>query len=661
MAGLSDIFNKLRNIIVKSDSDETHKTLDRLQSKLDAINIHSGSSTLADLFSGFDENAKTALSEIVKDIEPTGLIQIESARLGRYALYDSIYRMIPYAKRAVKVITANILSPNDITKVYFKIGLTEASSDEDKNLAAILNNCRVISRATKLDKLVRRIIRNTLKYGDYFIWIKDSRDVIKQIGKINNDNVLIEVFSHDNLSSANQNNVLLEADNNNSNNNSSSSSTKTAKDLAKEIIYNKDINNNSVPSNDNEYNLSTSIEHIKNRLGEVYLEPLKPQRVISLTYESTCFGYLIIPDRYELLDAMLNPISPRKTTRHVAEKIIDLIINQFNINPRLKNQVTGELAQLISRLYDVKKDSSNIGGPIDVIYVKPQHIQHFKLQSDKYDPYGESIFSSIELDAKILVALKTALASWRISSSVEKRVVAVEVGLPQRAAEVVEKVKQTLRQRKITIDAFGTLDMIPSSISTFEVLYTPMKDGKRYIEFDAQSPTVDVGSKAEELKNFRDSVISGLGIPPAFLGVDEVEKKATLSYQNVLFTRDIIDYQAEFTDQFNELIKKLYRTIVPVNNDYNYLDLITIQFQVPKNLQIEVTSQLISTVTSTISSLKELGISQKYLVEEFLGPLIDLEEAEKYKEDESLSSQSNQQQSEMGTTGGGAGGDMGGF
>ncbi|NPB00329.1 MAG: hypothetical protein GXO10_03045, partial [Crenarchaeota archaeon] len=628
------LLDKLKSLVGGKDAS-LDSNISKLQERLDTISIHTGTASLADLFREMGD--ATSLEQIVREIEPSSLTYTESDRIQRYILYDSIYRMIPYAKRALKVLTANILSPNDVTKVYFKIVKVDSDIENEK-VDIVINNATQIFRLFGIIKNVRNIIRNTLKYGDYFVWIRDARAIVEKLDKSkvagDGGGIMLEIAEYKPTGT-----TLMEQDNDN--NQQPKSTAQLIDEFQRSQTQSQDQNTQS----------DQSLREIQQRVNELYIEYLSPERVIALTYESTCFGYLIVPDQLEILDTLLHPVSTRANANRIAQGIVKRIIDKLSLSKDLTNKLTGEFAQIVARLTSTAKFDTNI----KVIYVRPEYMQHFKIDSDKYKPYGESIFSSVELDAKILIALKTALASWRISSSVEKRIVAVEVGLPKRASEVVQKLKQTLRQRKVTIDSFGTLDAIPSSISSFEVLYTPMKDGKRYIEFDTQSPSVDVGAKTEELKTFRDSIISGLGIPPAFVGVDEVEKKATLSYQNVLFTRDIIDYQAIFTDQFNELLHKLYKHVIKDTSDWAYLHDITVQFQIPKNLQIEVTSQLISTITSTISSLKELGISQDYLVQEFLGPLLDLEEAEKYKEDEQLESKSGNNQPGSAPTGGGGG------
>ena len=61
----------------------------------------------------------------------------------------------------------------------------------------------------------------------------------------------------------------------------------------------------------------------------------------------------------------------------------------------------------------------------------------------------------------------------------------------------------------------------------------------------------------EELKYVRDSIVGGLSIPPAFLGVEEsLSNKNALTNENILFARAITNYQKTFVEQIIELISK---------------------------------------------------------------------------------------------------------
>ncbi len=87
---------------------------------------------------------------------------------------------------------------------------------------------------------------------------------------------------------------------------------------------------------------------------------------------------------------------------------------------------------------------------------------------------------------------------------------------------MVDQIKQEFNKRKVSLDDFSTIDSIPSAISTFEDIYIPKKDGTPYVDvetFDAGN--VDVSRKVEELKYQRDTIVSGLSVPPSFVGVEE--------------------------------------------------------------------------------------------------------------------------------------------
>ncbi|MCF7927445.1 MAG: hypothetical protein K9L74_07745, partial [Candidatus Izimaplasma sp.] len=61
-----------------------------------------------------------------------------------------------------------------------------------------------------------------------------------------------------------------------------------------------------------------------------------------------------------------------------------------------------------------------------------------------------------------------------------------------------------------------------STISTFEDIYIPQKDGKPYVDIETMDQgNVDIRSKVDELQFLRGSVVASLGVPNAFLNLEE--------------------------------------------------------------------------------------------------------------------------------------------
>jgi hypothetical protein len=298
---------------------------------------------------------------------------------------------------------------------------------------------------------------------------------------------------------------------------------------------------------------------------------------------------------------------------------------------------------------------------MEIRYIPPDKMVHFRVPSTKYHPYGESIFDSVQYSAKVLIALETALAVQRLSRSTEKRKIAVEIGLPRDARTVIESMKEEFRKRKVSLDSFGSVDTIPSMITTFEDVYIPQKDGKPFVDISTfNEGNVDVRSKVDELKFMRDQLVASLGIPPSFIGIEEnLSNKAALSEENILFARAVIGHQKYLTHQITDLVQKIFDIIDP-DEALTLLDNIEIGLPTPKSLQFEREARYMNEITGLIDSLERIGIPKEYSKKKYL-PHFDWTEINKYDIDEKVEKavDPSKKEDEMGGLGGGMGGGFG--
>jgi hypothetical protein len=368
-----------------------------------------------------------------------------------------------------------------------------------------------------------------------------------------------------------------------------------------------------------------------------------------------CFGYLVFP---------LKAVTPQASVSDDAiNNICIAILNslekklpqmkEFNSDDELKDIIKALLAQ------------SDLNRAMDIRYIPPDKMVHFMVPTTKYYPYGESIFDSTQYSAKVLISLETALAVQRLARSTEKRKIAIEIGLPRDARKAIELMKEEFRKRKVSLDSFGSVDTIPSMITTFEDVYIPQKDGKPFVDISTFTEgNVDVRSKVDELKFLRDQMVASLGIPPSFLGIEEnLSNKAALSEENILFARTVIGHQKYLTHQIRELVQKIFDIIDP-EEALTILDHVEVSLPVPRSLQYEREARYMSEVTNLIESLERIGIPKEYSKRKYLSQ-IDWEEVKKYSIDEKIEKETGEVSSDeegMGGMGGMGGlGGEGGF
>ena len=354
----------------------------------------------------------------------------------------------------------------------------------------------------------------------------------------------------------------------------------------------------------------------------------EPHYVLSLQSAlfPVCFGYLLFP--------------PQEITG--AKSIADETIN--NICVAILKNLERKLPQMKEfrgdkELRDIIKNMAtqvDQNKVLEIRFVPTDKMVHFQVPTTKYYPYGESIFDSSQYSAKVVIALETALAIQRLSRSTEKRKIAIEIGLPRDARKAIEQMKEEFRKRKVSLDSFGTVDTIPSMITTFEDVYIPQKDGKPFVDISTFTEgNVDTRSKVDEIKQMIDQLVAGFGVPPAFIGIeDNLSNKSSLSEENVLFARTIIRHQKYLSHQINDLFKKVFDIINP-DESLTLLDNILIAFPVPKSLQYERESRYINELTNLIESLERIGIPREYTKRKYLAQL-DWEEIKKYEIDEKV-------------------------
>jgi hypothetical protein len=315
----------------------------------------------------------------------------------------------------------------------------------------------------------------------------------------------------------------------------------------------------------------------------------------------------------------------------VCQDILKQIEDRFPQMAEFQNH--DEVKDLIRHMILNSTDKSKA---LEIRYVPPNRIEHFKIGSDKYYPYGESIFDHMQFTAKVVIALETALTIARLARSTEKRKIAVEIGLPRDAKKIIEKMKEEFRKRKISLDNFGTVDTIPSMITTFEDVYIPQKDGKPFVDISTFTEgNIDTRGKTEEIKLMRDQLVAGLGVPPSFLAIEEnLSNKSALSEENIIFARTVIGYQKPFNHDITDVLYKTMDIIDP-EQAITMFDNVLVSLPVPKSLQYEREARYMNEVVNLIESLERIGVPKEYSKKKYL-TTFDWDAVKKYEIDDNV-------------------------
>jgi hypothetical protein len=620
MPDLKDAFAKLKSTIVKTQTQKIDAKLDTAVKDILTYKSHGGRN-------GYIDMVKSLISKTTHDVQLGGgtggdlfnqgvgpATFGQGGRMMRYKTYAAIISNINYCFRALQVLVENILSPDDITKVSLEIKPIEYIEDEIPTAARVKYIKDVLGQLG-LEKRLDLIVRNTLLFGDFFCEIADpqtaltSRSILSEAQYNSALDVEFERGIKDKI-------VVSEG--------------KDRYEVS--IDYSSFVERAGIKpkgkKKKDEFDDDKKIRERMKSLKDLELVFHEPQHVLRLQSRifPICFGFLIFPPQEAsnattLTDQTVNNICIA-ILKNLEKKIPQ--VKELKGDKELKDIIQSMLAQT-----DMNKS-------LEIRYIPPDKMTHFLMPTTKYYPYGESIFDSTQFSSKVLVALETALAIQRLSRSTEKRKIAIEVGLPRDARKAIESMKEEFRKRKVSLDSFGTVDTIPSMITTFEDVYIPQRDGKPFVDISTFTEgNVDTRSKVDEIKQMRDQLVASLGVPPAFIGIEEnLSNKSALSEENILFARTIIRYQKFLTEQINDLIRKIFDIINP-EEALILLDTVHISFPIPKSLQFERESRYMNELTNLIESLERIGVPKEYAKRRYL-PQFDWEEIKKYEIDEKV-------------------------
>lgn len=629
---LKDVYSKLKTAIVSTSTSKIDAKLDSAVKSITSYKTQSGRNGYIELVRSLvsktaDVQISTGGGLFSQGTTPAAFGQ--GGRLLRYKTYEAIVSNINYCFRALNVLVDNILSPDDITKVALEIKPTDALESEKE----VESDSKIVEETIKVLKLeenLHLLVKTTLLYGDLFCEIADEKTALTS-KSILSESEYKELISSDIPDSQKE---LLEY-------------------KQKDDKYRVTMDYSALTeTKDTKDGKDDKDEEDKLRLSNIRLVFHDPRFVIKLQSSlfPMCLGYLVFPQMTLLPGSILQDEPINAVCTQILQSLAKRIpqMKEFKGSEDLKDIVRSMLSQ------------TDLNKAMDIRYVPPDSVVHFRVPSTKYYPYGESIFDSCQYSAKVLIALETALTIQRLSRSTEKRKISVEIGLPRDARKAVEEMKEEFRKRKISLDSFGTVDTIPSMITTFEDIYIPTKDGKAFVDVDTfTGGNVDIRSKVDELKFVRDSVVASLGVPPSFIGIEEnLSNKAALGEENILFARTIVSHQKFLTHQICELIERILGLTNP-EAALTIIDRVGVAFSTPRSLQYEREARYMSEFANLVETLDRIGIPKEWAKRRYLTQ-VDWDEIKKYeigeKIEKDLDPAKKKEEEGMGGMGGGLGG-----
>jgi len=632
MDSLRDTFDDLKTTILGTSSAKIDMKLDAAVKDISAYKSQSGRNGYINLVKSLISKTDIQLSgQLGTGLFTQGIAGPASFgqghRLARYKTYEAIVYMINYCYRALSVLVDNIISPDDITKESLEIKAKRYLEDKIETDSRVKYAKEVILKL-KIEENLHTIVRNTLLYGDFFCEVADSKTAL--INK-----TLLNESQYNEYIQAQIEHGLVES---------------IVTPESKEKIYNQrkiNIDCTQLKEQLIDAKVKTKKKNPEKMLDNYSILYHDPRFVIKLqsSFYPLCFGYLVFP----AISVQPNLAFQEEPITNICKMILKKIQEKI---PEMEQFEDKE------DLEDIIKSMLQRGDPtkaLNIRYVSPDRMTHFRVPSNKYKPYGESIFDSAQYTAKVLIALETALAIQRLSRSTEKRKISIEVGVPRDAKKAIEGLKEAMRKRKVSLDSFGTVDTIPSMITTFEDIYIPTKDGKPYVDVSSFTEgNVDIRSKVDELRFLRDQVVASLGVPASFINIEEnLSNKAALSEENILFARTVISHQKYLGRDLSSLVEQVTNITQP-EKALTLLENIFIGFSIPRSLQFEREARYMTDLANLVETLERIGIPKEYARKKYL-PNIDWEEVKKYGVDSRIETSLDPKKAQEEEMGGGMG------
>ena len=228
------------------------------------------------------------------------------------------------------------------------------------------------------------------------------------------------------------------------------------------------------------------------------------------------------------------------------------------LSRRLNKKFVKDNPQFREIIYNILKGEKFLQNQVVISFLQPRDVVHFHPGGKVY---GKSLYYKSLFMGKLYLVILVSSIMQHLVRAVEEKIFYVETGLDNDTEGAVLKFIKDIKTKNYTIDDLGDISSAIRIASAFKDLYVPVVDGERPVDVDTIAGS-DVSIENEFLEYVRGSMISGTGIPEAFLGLrEEVEFARTLTMQNGNFVRKVIQWQIDIATSFTELFRNVYSRI----------------------------------------------------------------------------------------------------
>lgn len=273
------------------------------------------------------------------------------------------------------------------------------------------------------------------------------------------------------------------------------------------------------------------------------------------------------------------------------------------------------------------QQNNKFGKKEEVVEVVPvEAIIHFSLANETLEdaPFGLSILQAAFKDWQKLTMLEDASIIYRIVRAPERRAFYIDTGNtpPQRVAEVLEKAKNSIRQRRVpSVNESGGVDSVydPESMGT-DYFFSVNAAGKGTRVETVQS---NANWEIPELDYFSNKVYQSLRVPTSYMkgpeaqGAQVQDGKVGIAYiEELRFANFVQHLQARLEEVFDQEFKT-YIKVTGLNVD---TDSFFLRMPAPQNFAIYRQNQLNTELINAFKAIEDVKyLSRRFILTQYLG------------------------------------------
>ena len=357
----------------------------------------------------------------------------------------------------------------------------------------------------------------------------------------------------------------------------------------------------------------TPVKGLKNTIIPTYklrLVDHNPRNIVIIRQKKWIMGYLYV-DVVNSTQGVSNSAMNRpfddelSSATELIDKLYKSVLNY--LKSKSVDEIPDDLKDTITNIL-----KNHMNGDVVIRFIPIENIQHFKINSEEFDPYGESYFYNILPMIKMYLSKLLASTLYALARAGRHLLIEVDCTNEHDARNRIESVRRALKKREITGDDLNSLETVAKHLTTFDDIYVPSKDGKKFVNID----TLDLGSaedKDSENDKLLKNILTGIEIPPSLLGIEEyTNSRNTLSQESIVFARSIIRLQKLFSDQLTSFVQKIYVLMHKKSHtiDPNYEE-VRITFPAPQGILSSSSVEILSNQQNAVNIWTQLGFTPK--------------------------------------------------